>query len=84
MLATCRPLRNSHIPVLEHARFPLQVAPLLGGQYAAGMDQFLAVLKADRKFNEDLGRRALLDAFKVVPDADLIGDYRRKMTRLLF
>ena len=30
VLAPCRPLRNSHIPVLEHARFPLQVAPLLG------------------------------------------------------
>ena len=30
VLAPCRPLRNSHIHVLEHARFPLQVAPLLG------------------------------------------------------
>ena len=66
------------------ARYQMGARLLLGGQYAAGMDQFLAVLKADRKFNEDLGRRALLDAFKVVPDADLIGDYRRKMTSLLF
>lgn len=66
------------------ARYQMGARLLLGGQYAAGMDQFLAVLKADRKFNDDLGRRALLDAFKVVPDTDLIGDYRRKMTSLLF
>ena len=30
VLAGSRPLRNSRIHALEHARFPLQVAPLLG------------------------------------------------------
>ncbi|MBK8068508.1 MAG: hypothetical protein IPK27_13045 [Rhodanobacteraceae bacterium] len=30
VLAGSRPLRNSHVPVLEHARFPLDPAPLLG------------------------------------------------------
>ncbi len=30
VLAPCRPLRNSHVHVLRHARFPLQAAPLLG------------------------------------------------------
>jgi putative thioredoxin len=66
------------------ARYHLGVRFLLGGDAAAGMDQFLVILKTDRKFNEDLGRRALLDAFKVVQDDELVGDYRRKMTSVLF
>lgn len=66
------------------ARHQLGAYFILTGHYAAGMDQFLAILKADRKFEEDLGRRSLLDAFRIVPDADLIGDYRRRMASLLF
>ena len=66
------------------ARYQLGARFLLAGHYAAGMDQFLTMLKADRKFADDLGRRALVDAFRIVPDADLIGDYRRRMTSLLF
>ena len=30
VLGGSRPLRNSHIPVLGHARFPLDPPPLLG------------------------------------------------------
>ncbi len=66
------------------ARHQLGARLLLAGQYAAGMDQFLAILKADRKFDEDLGRRALLDAFRIVPEPELVGDYRRRMSSLLF
>jgi putative thioredoxin len=66
------------------ARYQLGALFLLAGQYAAGMDQFLTILRSDRKFNDDLGRRALIDAFRIVPDAELVGDYRRRMTSLLF
>lgn len=66
------------------ARYQLGARLLLGEQYAAGMDQFLAILKADRKFDEDLGRRALLDAFRIVPEPELVGEYRRRMSSLLF
>jgi putative thioredoxin len=48
------------------------------------MDQFLAILKADRQFQDDLGRRALLEAFRIIPDEDLVGEYRRKMASVLF
>lgn len=71
-------------PANLSARYQLGTRLLLAQQYAAGMDQYLAILKADRKFQDDLGRRALLDAFRIVPDSDLIGDYRRRMTSLLF
>ncbi len=66
------------------ARYHLGVRFLLGGDAAAGMDQFLVILRTDRKFNDDLGRRALVDAFKVLDDSELVGEYRRKMTSLLF
>jgi len=66
------------------ARYQLGARFVLAEHFAAGMDQFLTILKTDRKFNDDLGRRALLEAFKIVQDSDLIGDYRRRMTSLLF
>lgn len=66
------------------ARYQLGAALMLAGHFGPGMDQFLAILKADRKFEEDLGRRALLEAFRIIPDEDLVGEYRRKMASLLF
>jgi len=66
------------------ARYQLGARFVLAEHFAASMDQFLTILKTDRKFNDDLGRRALLEAFKIVQDSDLIGDYRRRMTSLLF
>jgi putative thioredoxin len=66
------------------ARYQLGAALMLAGHFGPGMDQFLAILKADRQFEEDLGRRALLEAFRIVTDEDLVGDYRRKMASLLF
>lgn len=66
------------------ARYQLGAALILSGHFAPGMDQFLAILKADRQFQDDLGRRALLEAFRIIPDEDLVGEYRRKMASVLF
>jgi len=71
-------------PANLQARYHLGAMFLVGGLEAAAMDQFLTILKSDRKFEDDLGRRALIDAFRVVADENLVGDYRRKMTSLLF
>jgi putative thioredoxin len=66
------------------ARYLLGVKLLLAGQWRGALDQFLTILKTDRKFEDDLGRKALIDAFKLIDDEDLVGEYRRKMTSLLF
>jgi putative thioredoxin len=66
------------------ARDALGVRLLLGGDPAAGMEQFLAVLQADRGWNEGLARRRLLDAFRIVEDEALVAATRRKMSALLF
>jgi putative thioredoxin len=66
------------------ARYQLGAMFLLAGHERAALDQFLTILKTDRSFDEDLGRRKLIEAFRVVRDEDLIGEYRRKMASLLF
>lgn len=66
------------------ARWQLGLRFVAAGQYAAGMDQFLTILKIDRKFEDDLGRRTLVDTFRLIQDEDLVGTYRRKLTSMLF
>ncbi|MBX3699431.1 MAG: thioredoxin [Dokdonella sp.] len=62
----------------------LGVRLLVDGQVAAGLEQFLGVLKADRNWNEGQARKRLVAAFSVVDDEELVGSYRRKMSSLLF
>ena len=62
------------------ARHQLGARFLNAGQTTAALDQFLTILRTDRKFEADLGRRSMLDAFRVIDDAEIIGDYRRKLS----
>ena len=66
------------------ARDALGVRLLLGGDPADAMEQFLAILQADRGWNEGLARKRLLDAFRIVEDEALVAATRRKMSALLF
>jgi putative thioredoxin len=71
-------------PADHEARDILGLRLLLGGDAAAGFDELLAVLKADRNWNEGRAKKHLVAAFSLVDDADLVGTYRRKMSSLLF
>jgi putative thioredoxin len=66
------------------ARDLLGVRLLIDGETAAGLDQFLHVLQADRNWNEGRAKQRLIAAFNIVDDADLVATYRRKMSSLLF
>jgi putative thioredoxin len=66
------------------ARDGLAVRQLLGGDAAGAMDHWLAILAADREWNEGLARRRLLDAFRIVHDDALVSATRRRMSSLLF
>ena len=66
------------------ARHKLGALYLAVGQDKAALDQFITILRSDRKFGNDLGRKSLVEAFRIVRDADLVGDYRRQMSSLLF
>ncbi|MCL1633122.1 thioredoxin [Luteimonas sp. SX5] len=65
------------------ARHLLGVHRIVGGQSEAGLEQFLEMLRRDRAYEEGLPKKALIDAFRVIDDEDLVGRYRRKMSSLL-
>jgi putative thioredoxin len=66
------------------ARDLLGIRLLLDGEAAAGLDQFLFVLKNQRDWQEGQARKRLIAAFNVLDDADLVSSYRRKMAAVLF
>ncbi len=66
------------------ARHLLGVQHIVGGQSEAGLAQFLEMLRRDRGWRDGLPKQALIDAFRVVEDEDLVGQYRRRMSSLLF
>ncbi|HEX5124610.1 MAG TPA: thioredoxin [Rhodanobacteraceae bacterium] len=71
-------------PADHAARDLLGLRLLLDGDPAGGLDQLLAVLKADRAWNDGQAKKHLVAAFNVLDDAELVGTYRRKMSSLLF
>ena len=65
------------------ARHLLGVHKIVGDDPEGGLAQFLEMLQRDRDFDGGLPRRALIDAFRILEDADLVGRYRRRMASLL-
>ena len=65
------------------ARHLLGVRKLVGGDAEAGLMQFIEMLQRDRSYGDGLARKTLIDAFRVIEDADLVSRYRRKMSSLL-
>lgn len=66
------------------ARHLLGARYIVEGDSEAGLAQFLEMLKRDRGFEDGLPKKALIDAFRVVEDEDLVGAYRRRMASVLF
>ncbi len=66
------------------ARHLLGAHLLVAGQSESALEQFLEMLRRDRNFEDGLPRKALIDAFRLVEDEDLVGAYRRKMSAVLF
>ncbi|GHA75722.1 thioredoxin [Cognatilysobacter bugurensis] len=71
-------------PADLRARHLLGARELLDGRDEAALEQFIEMLQRDRTYSDGLPRKALIDAFRVVEDAALVGRYRRRMASLLF
>jgi putative thioredoxin len=71
-------------PADLRARHLLGARLLLDGDEAAGLEHFLEMLRRDRAYEDQLAKRSLIDAFRIVEDPDLVGAYRRRMASLLF
>jgi len=65
------------------ARHLLGVREIVSGDPARGFEHFLEMLRRDRGFQDGLPRKALIDAFRIVEDEDLVGRYRRQMSSIL-
>lgn len=68
----------------HRARHLLAVHQLVAGDAGAGLEHLLEMLRRDRNYGEGLAKKSLIDAFRVVEDEDLVGQYRRRMASLLF
>ncbi|NZA28078.1 thioredoxin [Luteimonas sp. SJ-92] len=66
------------------ARHLLGAHRLVAGNAEAGLEQFIEMLQRDAGYEDGLPRRVLIDAFRVIDDAALVGRYRRRMASLLF
>ena len=66
------------------ARYALAVHHLLHGANEPSLEQLLEIMRRDRSFADDIGRRGLVNAFIVIEDSALVARYRSKMTSLLF
>jgi putative thioredoxin len=76
--------RIAQDPADLRARHLLGAHLLVAGDAEGALQQFLEMLRVDKNFDEGLPRKALIDAFQVIEDVDLVGTYRRRMASLLF
>lgn len=53
------------------------------GRWADAFDHYLCVVKADRQFGEDAGRRRMVALFEICPDPAITAAYRRKLGAVL-
>lgn len=66
------------------ARFKLANVLIASNRPAEGMDQLLEIVRRDRKFKDDIGRKTLLDVFNLLGGQnELVPAYRRKLAALL-
>jgi putative thioredoxin len=66
------------------ARHALAAHHLLAADHATALAEWLELMRRDRSFGEDLGRRSLLMAFDLLgPEHELVAGYRRRMANLL-
>jgi putative thioredoxin len=64
----------------------LKLANLLvaSNRHAEGMDLLLAIIYKDRKFQDDIARKTMLDVFNLLGgQGELVSSYRRKLAGAL-
>ena len=65
------------------ARYQLAAQLVLGNQHRAALDQLLEIVRADRKFQDDAARKAMISVFNLLGGGELVNEYRRKLSMAL-
>ena len=65
------------------ARLKLANLLIAAGEYEAGMDQLLEIVRRDRGFGDDAGRKTLLSVFDLLSGGELVSRYRRMLASAL-
>lgn len=66
------------------ARLALATASVKAGRYEAALEQLLEIIRRDRSFEDDAGRRTMLQVFHLLGnEGDLVSKYRRLMAAAL-
>lgn len=71
-------------PADPAARLRLAQWRMARGRWQDAMDALLDLVRIDRAFGNDAGRRGLLAVFELCDDAALVRDYRRRLSAGLF
>lgn len=67
------------------ARHQLAVSQALTGDYESALENFLELMKRDRQYEDDAGRRGMLSVFTLLENqGPLVTHYRSKMSSLLY
>lgn len=67
------------------AREKLSAILISQAMFEPALEQLLEIMKRDRSYKEDVGRKGLLNLFEMLGnDNPLVGTYRRRMSLLLF
>ena len=65
------------------ARLKLANLLVAAGRYEAGMEQLLEIVRRDRSFGDDVGRKTLLTVFNLLGGGELVNRYRRLLASAL-
>jgi putative thioredoxin len=57
---------------------------MLEEQWQAAMDELLEIIGRNRKFADDLPRKAMLAVFELCANPQLVGTYRRRLSAGLY
>jgi len=66
------------------ARLKLANLWVAAGNYEAGMEQLLEIVRRDRSFGDDIGRKTLLSVFDLLGGGELVSRYRRMLASTLY
>jgi putative thioredoxin len=71
-------------PKDSQARYRLSAKKVLRGDYEGALEQLFEILRQDRSFEDDAGRRGMLSVFEILGGSgELVSRYRAKMLNML-